>query len=358
MIELCGFFGDVTDSRYYTQVLWLDFVRDFRTNGYVHGAGSELVVSQHSPPAMSVNAATGEAWVQGNYCVNDAVETITIDAADPVYGRIDRVVIRNFIVGTRLCSFFVLKGEASGSPVAPELSRTDDVWDICLAEVAVGAGAESIVTANISDMRDDEYLCGVANPIAVRFSDIITGDNFDANSHPFADVALPTADNDGVTLQHRNLTACTLPIGVIYAFAASAIPDGWLECDGAAISRTTYAELFAAIGTQYGSGDGTTTFNLPNGKGRSIVGYHSTETEFDAIGETGGEKTHILTIAEMPSHRHSGAKGNNSSGTISGGYAYQHDTPQTTDVTDVGSGGAHNNLPPYIVFKHMIKVTA
>jgi microcystin-dependent protein len=207
-------------------------------------------------------------------------------------------------------------------------------------------------------MRDDEYLCGIANPLAVRFSDIITGDNFDANSQKVTGVALPAADNDGVTLQHRNLTACTLPVGVIYTFAASAIPTGWLECDGAAISRTTYAELFAAIGTQYGSGDGTTTFNLPNGKGRSIVGYDSTESEFDAIGETGGEKTHTLTVAEMPYHRHSGVQNQGTSGQISGGYGYRISSDLQADTSDSGSGGAHNNLPPYIVFKHMIKVTA
>lgn len=58
--------------------------------------------------------------------------------------------------------------------------------------------------------------------------------------------------------------------------AGSTIPDGWLLCNGAAVSRTTYAELFAAIGTRYGSGNGSTTFNLPNFNGRHVLGTTNT----------------------------------------------------------------------------------
>lgn len=64
----------------------------------------------------------------------------------------------------------------------------------------------------------------------------------------------------------------TLPIGGMIAFASDTIPNGWLLCDGRAVSRTEYAELFKAIGTKHGSGDGSTTFNLPNPKGRTLVG--------------------------------------------------------------------------------------
>src|SRR5215467_6824657 len=81
-------------------------------------------------------------------------------------------------------------------------------------------------------------------------------------------------------------------------------PLGWILCDGAAISRTTYAALFAVIGTTYGVGDGSTTFNLPNCKGRIPVGFDSGQTEFNALGKTGGEKTHTLTVAELATHDH------------------------------------------------------
>lgn len=66
------------------------------------------------------------------------------------------------------------------------------------------------------------------------------------------------------------------PPGKVSAFACVAVPAGWLFCDGSAVSRTTYAALFAAIGTAYGAGDGVNTFNLPNLQGEFIRGYDQT----------------------------------------------------------------------------------
>ena len=88
----------------------------------------------------------------------------------------------------------------------------------------------------------------------------------------------------------------TLPISSIVAFDSDTIPNGWLLCDGRAVSRTKYAELFKAIGTKHGSGDGSTTFNLPNPKGRTLVGKDSTDTDFDTLGKTGGRKDNNLQV--------------------------------------------------------------
>lgn len=92
--------------------------------------------------------------------------------------------------------------------------------------------------------------------------------------------------------------------GEVTAYAGSSTPSGWLACDGSAVSRTTYAALFAAIGTVYGVGNGSTTFNVPNLNGRVVVGQDPLQTEFNALGETGGAKTHTLTVDQMPSHTH------------------------------------------------------
>lgn len=92
--------------------------------------------------------------------------------------------------------------------------------------------------------------------------------------------------------------------GFVQMFAGSTAPSGWLMCDGSAVSRTDYPDLFASIGTNYGAGNGTTTFNLPNLKGKVVAGVDSTQTEFAALGTSGGEKAHKLVVSEMPSHAH------------------------------------------------------
>jgi microcystin-dependent protein len=90
--------------------------------------------------------------------------------------------------------------------------------------------------------------------------------------------------------------------GDIKSIGHDTVETGWLLCDGSAVSRTTYAELFAVIGTVWGIGDGSTTFNLPDMQGRVPVGIGGSGVT--SVGDTGGEQTHILTIAEMPNHNH------------------------------------------------------
>lgn len=77
----------------------------------------------------------------------------------------------------------------------------------------------------------------------------------------------------GVTYPNGQTQTTPFPIGMVCHFANVTAPDGWLECNGAAVSRTTYAALFAAIGTVYGAGNGSTTFNLPDLRGQFLRGW-------------------------------------------------------------------------------------
>jgi microcystin-dependent protein len=86
------------------------------------------------------------------------------------------------------------------------------------------------------------------------------------------------------------LREAQIPVGGVVEFAGSTAPSGFLFCDGSAVSRTTYAALFAVLGTMYGAGDGTTTFSLPNMKGRVPVGLNPDDGWFNELGETGGAK--------------------------------------------------------------------
>ena len=153
------------------------------------------------------------------------------------------------------------------------------------------------------------------------------------------------------------------PVGMIVGFAGSTAPTGWLLCQGQAVSRTTYAKLFSVIGTTFGSGDGSTTFNLPDARGRVLVGVgesSATGHTNHTLGQKGGEETHKLTVSEMPSHNHTynhcKYKGQNLWGLPS--YNYSWDTYQeVADTTgDTGGNGSHNNMMPYLTANAIIYV--
>jgi len=154
-----------------------------------------------------------------------------------------------------------------------------------------------------------------------------------------------------------------LPSGMIMPTALSLAPAGWLSCDGSAVSRTTYSKLFLAISTWYGVGDGTTTFALPNIKGRFVVGHDPGQTEFDVRGEKGGTKVETLSTSQIPRHVHPmGSDGGNVGfGEAGGPSLYTLGFGATRTINNVstggnaGGGGSHNNLPPYIALPYMIK---
>jgi hypothetical protein len=107
-----------------------------------------------------------------------------------------------------------------------------------------------------------------------------------------------------------------IPTATIVPWTTASVPSGFLECAGAAVSRSTYAALFAIVGTTYGAGDGSTTFNLPNLQDNVAVGKSPTKT----VGTTGGANTvtptgniagstanATLSTAQLASHSHSGS---------------------------------------------------
>jgi microcystin-dependent protein len=167
---------------------------------------------------------------------------------------------------------------------------------------------------------------------------------------------------------------------------APVIPTGWLLCDGSAVSRTTYAPLFAAIGINFGGGDGIGTFNLPDLRGRTVIGAgHGTGLTARALAQTVGEETHTLTTGEVPAHTHAltdpghshtitpqagggaasvGTAGSSSCGVYCGTqqqsmvFTNTVAATTTTNITmaSAGGGAAHNTMPPSMVLNYLIKL--
>lgn len=144
-----------------------------------------------------------------------------------------------------------------------------------------------------------------------------------------------------------------IPVGSIVAFAGAVVPDGWLLCNGQAISRTLYSELFALVDLTYGSGNGSTTFNVPDIRGRVVVMRDQSQSEFDFLGEIGGDIDVQLTLAQMPSHTHTIPTYNQSS---PGPYfATSGGTDQVSFSNSAGGGEYHPNLQPYFTLNYLIK---
>lgn len=175
-----------------------------------------------------------------------------------------------------------------------------------------------------------------------------------------------------------DVTINLVPVGAVMPFAGSSAPTGWLLCAGQTVSRTTYATLFAAVGTAYGAGDGSTTFALPDLRGRAVFGVDNmggttasrvtsgvsgiTGTTLGASGGNQAMHQHTHTVTD-PGHTHVLTNGlNRGSGTgyYQGGpygAAYTATESATTGITLANSGtGSSQNMPPAMMLNYIIKV--
>lgn len=232
------------------------------------------------------------------------------------------------------------------------------------------------ITINASTTSLSSFFIDVPQGRTIKPGDILIGTN--------GNIATVTAYSNGTaTISSQTVglfTGPIVPIGGILMWSTSLVPANYLVCDGSAVSRTTYAELFLVIGTTYGTGDGSTTFNLPNLTERFVLGAGSNY----ALGATGGSKDAVVV-----SHSHT-FTGNNKTGYIeafpavqngrgaasgvfsntdSGSdYTYTGTSSNTRKITRFnfsmtpsgtistnGESGTGKNMPPYIALNYIIR---
>lgn len=149
------------------------------------------------------------------------------------------------------------------------------------------------------------------------------GQHANANDAIEALQAKVGVDGSAVTSSLDYKVTVNTPTGVIQMFCGSTAPTGWLLCDGSAISRTTYSALFAVMGTAYGVGDGSTTFNVPDMRSRVPIGSgQGSGLTNRARGASGGAESKTISTSNLPAHTHSADPPATNSGTVSSDHAH------------------------------------
>jgi len=222
----------------------------------------------------------------------------------------------------------------------------------------------------------------VARALDEAGTTITVGDHPPANAKPnelwwhtvFGQLFLNFDDGDSVQWVPASpaVTNYEIPPGTMVDFAGTTAPQGWLLCDGALRNRISDARLFAAIGTHYGAGDGSTTFALPNLRGRVTAMVDPTRPGWEELGDEIGEATHALNPGEMPAHGHSITdpghvhemltRADLTPGGGAGAFAVASPLGQTTQqaytgitIDLAGGGQPHNNVQPTTLVNKIIK---
>lgn len=177
----------------------------------------------------------------------------------------------------------------------------------------------------------------------------------------------PASPTEGDVIQYVGgfWTAIGAPVppGVVNGYAGATAPTGWLLCNGALVSTTTYANLFAAIGYTYG-GSGA-SFNLPDATGRVVAGKEASQSRLTTaesginggtLGAAGGAQAHSLSVAEMPAHTHTNSMVDSGVDTESSPAQNVYQPGAGGSATgSAGSSATHLNVQPTIVLNQIIK---
>jgi microcystin-dependent protein len=247
----------------------------------------------------------------------------------------------------------------AGNPVTPNTTITSTWANTTLSDIAtaltgsIAADGQTPVTGTLN--MTSNLISNLADPVSAQ----------DATTKNYVDTADAVLTADVAALQTEIDAINSIPTGALNMWPTASAPTGWLICNGSAVSRTTYATLFGIIGTTYGTGDGSTTFNLPNLQGKMPIGVSGSYT----LASTGGSAdavlvshTHTASVTD-PGHNHTANGADRAGGYAAGSDAIDRvDQTTSTSTTGIsvtnsteGVSGTGANLPPYLAINFIIK---
>lgn len=404
-MEKSGFFADIEGDRGYSDNFLAEWVASFIGNGVYN---TELGVMAAGD--MNITVQPGRAWINGRIYILTEALTIPVEVSDGKLNRYTSIVLRAD-ANARKITVQAVDGTYSAQPDAPNVTRNSEIYELKLADIYVAAGAISISQAEITDTRLDNEVCGLvycpvdhidtdtlyaqiqadlerfqsesqagfdewfeeinnklgtepATALQQQIDEIIQGQQ-KVKSAEGADKLVGTTSETlfsklGIT--RGEFIDLTVPPGTVWNWAGKELPDPaewghWAFMNGEALSRTEHADLFANVGTTYGSGNGSTTFNIPDGRGRVLVG-----SDANSLGMRDGQKSVTLIVEQIPSHNHFS---NNPALLYTDYAAAVNQTPTASGVNNikgatrsssVGGGQAHTNMQPSLHLNYLIKI--
>ena len=275
-----------------------------------------------------------------------------------------------FTTTTNAVNYINITNNSTGN--APIISALGGDSNIALNIVTKGSGALNVTASSLilsSAILTANSVTTILPAVATTMPAVQATANNQALIASTAGVqsysihSLPTADGASgasVTTNGSAVLSLTMvpPTGAVMMWTTTTAPTGWLECNGAAVSRTTYATLFALVGTTFGTGDGSTTFNLPQtqrqvivGRGGSVVNSNLANT----IGSQYGQEQFVLGNTNMPVGVPVTTNGSVANTFVAGSGSSAYTPGTNTAGWSLGAATAINNLQPSLVLMYIIK---